>query len=228
MEKSSQSANGGPSFGQGLELATVAIKAIASAAKKNKTTDDTIQKIVGKPGVVFEFFDKLLAGANEEKKPSILSLISANEKIMIESSDGKAYISDAKKTFKSNIDGCFKSWGLNRSGPATAEILLDVNEMVGDGTFVQIFTSITSDLDKLVMTQAQIIRFCEKHPIWLRQEGYATFFLTKVGGEYFVVRVDVHADGLYVYVNRLEYDRVWNGSCQHRVVSPQLLIPLAE
>jgi hypothetical protein len=42
------------------------------------------------------------------------------------------------------------------------------------------------------MTQAQIIRFCEKHPVWLRQERYATFFLTKVYSEYFVVRVNMH------------------------------------
>jgi hypothetical protein len=80
--------------------------------------------------------------------------------------------------------------------------------MVGDGTFVQIFTGISSDLEKLVMTQAQIIRFCEKHPTWLRQEGYATFFLTKVNGEYFVVYVSVNLDGLDVRVHRLENDHV--------------------
>ena len=146
---------------------------------------------------------------------------------MIEALDGKAYISDAKKTFKSFINSDFKNWGLNQSSPATAETLLDISEMTSDGTFVQIFTGITPDLEKLVMTQAQIIRFCEKHPTWLRQEGYATFFLTKVGDEYFVVRVFVYSDGLRVYVDRLENGSVWSGGYRHRVVSPQL-IPLAE
>jgi len=47
---------------------------------------------------------------------SITKIISANEKIMIEAQGGKAYISDAKKTFKSFIDSDFKNWGLNQSG----------------------------------------------------------------------------------------------------------------
>lgn len=142
---------------------------------------------------------------------------------MIEALDGKAYISDAKKTFKSGIDGDFKNWGLNQSGPATAETLVDVSEMVKDATFVQIFTGITPDLDKLVLTQTQIIRFCEKHPTWLRQEGYATFFLTKVGGEYFVVHVFVSSDGLEVCVYQFLHDGVWRAVARPRVVSPQLV-----
>ncbi len=222
MEKSSQN----PSFGQGLELAIIIEKAISNAVKKTNADSDKIQKVIGKPGVIFNFFESLLADS-VEVKPSILRLISGGEKIMIEALDGKAYISDAKKTFKSYIDGDFKNWGLNQSGPATAETLLDVSEMTSDGTFVQIFTGITPDLEKLVMTQAQIIRFCEKHPTWLRQEGYATFFLTKVNGEYFVVHVRVYSDGLDVYVRRLGHDYVWYGGYRRRVVSPQL-IPLAE
>jgi hypothetical protein len=77
------------------------------------------------------------------------------------------------------------------------------------------------------MTQAQIIRFCEKHPTWLRQEGYATFFLTKVGDEYFVVLVRVGSGGLAVGVNRLGSGGVWVSEYRRRVVVPQL-IPLAE
>lgn len=99
-----------------------------------------------------------------EAQPSITRLISGGEKIMLEALDGKAYISDAKNIFKSGIDGNFKNWGLNHFGPATTEILLDVHEVISAGTLVQIFTGITSDIEKLVMTQAQIIRFCKKHP----------------------------------------------------------------
>ena len=225
MEKSSQQ---DPSFGQGLELAGIIIKAIASVAKKTNTDLDRVQSVIGKPGVIFQLIEGLFVEDGKTKKnPSILQLISGGEKLMIEALDGKAYISDAKKTFKSFIDPNFKNWGLNQFGSATTETLLDVSEMTSDGTFVQVFTSITSDLDKIVMTQAQIIRFCEKYPTWLRQKGYATFFLTKVGGEYFVVGVDVCSDGLDVLVYRLEGGRVWSGEYRHRVVSPQL-IPLAE
>lgn len=160
-------------------------------------------------------------------KNVILRKISGDEKLMIEALDGKAYILDAKETFESGIDENFKNWGLNQPGPATAETLLDVSEMTSDGTFVQIFTGITPDLEKLVMTQAQIIYFCEKHRNWLRLKGRATFFLTKVGGKYFVVYVIVRLDGLAVLVNRLWYDHVWDGESRRRVVYPQL-ISLAE
>lgn len=224
MEKSSQN----PSFGQGLELAGLITKAIASAAKKTNADARQVQAVIGKPGVIFQLVENLFAEDGKVKgNPSILQVISGAEKLMIEALDGKAYISDAKKVFKSYIDGDFKNWGLNQPGPATAETLVDVSEMVKDATFAQIFTGITPDLDKIVMTQAQIIRFCEKHPTWLRQEGYATFFLTKVNGEYFVVYVIVNSVGLKVYVRRLENVFVWRGESGHRVVAPQLM-PLAE
>jgi len=219
MKKSSQN----PSFGQGLELAGIIIKAIASAAKKTKADSDRVQAVIGKPGVIFKFIEGLFAeGMEIEKSSSIVRLISGGEKIMIEALDGKEYISDAKKTFRSFISGDFKNLGLNQSGPATAEVLLDVHEMVSNGNFVQIFTDISNHLDKLVMTQSQIIRFCEKHPTWLRREGYATLFLTKVNGEYLVVYVFVSDGGLDVLVSRLGDAYVWRGEVCHRVVSPQL------
>jgi hypothetical protein len=165
--------------------------------------------------------------AQGKSQNNILKLISGGEKIMIEALDGKAYISNAKKTFKSFIDGDFKNFGLNQYGPATAETLLDVREMTSDGTFIQIFTGISSNLEKLVMTQNQIIRFCEKHPTWLRQEGRATFFLTEAGGKYFVVLVYVGSNGLFASVYHFENDDVWYAESRHRVVSPQL-IPSSE
>lgn len=219
MEKSSQQ---DPSFGQGLELAGTVLKAIASTVKKNGSSLDEVQKIVGKPGVVFKLVEDLFA-KDVEQKSSMLSLISVGEKVMIEALDGKAYIADAKQTFRSFIDGNFKSWGLNKSGPATLETLVDIHEVVEDGNLVKIFTSLNPDLEKVVMTQAQIIRFCEKHPTWLRREGYGTFFLTKVSDEYVVVFVSVNSGGLLVYVDRLGNADVLYGRYRYRVVSPQLI-----
>lgn len=221
MKKSSQN----PSFGQGLELAGIITKALASVVKKTNVDSDKVQAVIGKPGVIFKLVESLFEEDKTSKQnPSILRLISSNKKLMIEALDGKAYIANAKNIFKSYINPNFKSWGLNKSGPATKEILVDVSEIVEDATFAQIFTDITSDLDKLVLTQAQIIRFCEKHPTWLRQEGYATFFLIKVGNEYFVVYVIVGSDGLEVYVIRFESDNVLHGEYRHRVVFPQLVV----
>jgi hypothetical protein len=155
----------------------------------------------------------------------ILRKISGGENLMIESLDGRSTIADAEKIFKSSIDGNFQHWELNEAGKATKQLLVDVREMVQDATFIQIFTSINVDLDKVAMTQHQIIRFCEKHPTWLCQNGYATFFLTKENNEYFVVSVCVFSAALAVCVNRVGFDHVWVGKSRSRVVSPQL-IPL--
>lgn len=140
---------------------------------------------------------------------------------MIESSEGRALISKAKSTFRSGIDSDFANWKLNEAANATPETLLNIYEMANNATFAQMFTELNSDLDKLVMTQAQIIRFCEKYQAWLRQEGRATFFLIKVKNEYFVVSVHILAGGLRVYVDRLEDGDVWFASLLHRVVAPQ-------
>lgn len=217
MKKSGQE----PSFGQGLELSVIIEKALASAVKKNNTDSVKIQEVIGKPGVIFDFFEKLLAD-NVEVKPSILKLISGGEKITIEPLDGQEFIYNAKDIFKSYIDENFKNWGLNEPSLATTKTSLDVHEMVIDGTYKEIFTSISDDLEKLVMTQAQICLFCKKHLNWLRRNGNATFFLIKKGKEYFVVYVYVYSDGLDVGVDRFEDDSVWSGGYRHRVVVPQL------
>jgi hypothetical protein len=155
-----------------------------------------------------------------EEKPAMLKLISYGERIMIEELDGKASISDAKKTFKSVIDRRFKDWGLNQPTPET---LLDICEMNSDGTFIQIFTGISNDLDKIVMSQSQIIRFCEKYFNLLRKLGLNTFFLTKTREEYFVVVVSWNIDGLSVYLRCFGQVRDWHcEDCRNHVVYPQL------
>jgi len=222
VEKSSQN----PSFGQGLELAIIIEKALASAVKKTNADSDKIQKVIGKPGVIFNFFESLLAD-DVEVRPSILKLIPGGEKLIIEALGGKAYISNAKEIFKSYIDEDFKNWGLDQPEPATPETLLNISEMISDGTFVQIFTGITNNLDKIIMTQAQIIRFYEKYLSWFSQEDNAAFCLTKVGREYFVVGALYYSDGLGVDVYRLDYDHVFYSKYRHRVVSPQLIPSVA-
>jgi len=152
---------------------------------------------------------------------SILKLIST-ESLLIEALDGKATIAEAKKVF-TYIDSDFRNWDLNKPGQATPEIKVAVYEMINNATFSQMFGSLTDNLDKLVMSQAQIISFCTKHASWLRQDGYGTFFLIKENGAYFVVGVRVRDDGLSVHVLHLENDYVWVAGYHHRVVAPVIV-----
>ncbi|MDD4902842.1 MAG: hypothetical protein PHE24_06990 [Patescibacteria group bacterium] len=203
-----------------------------------------VRNIVALPaemlGAILDFSEKLLSEAGGEwltefkkflrKEQSwtgvvakkILRLISGGEILTIEGLDGQEYIGGAKEVFKGYIDDDFKNYGLNQAGDATPETAVQVHELIEDASFAKMFTSLTSDLDKLCLTQHQIKRFCVKYPNWLRQEGYATFFLLKMNGEYFVALVYVSSDGLFVYVRRFERDDVWFAEYRYRLVVPQL------
>jgi hypothetical protein len=154
---------------------------------------------------------------------AVLKLISGTETLILDALDGKETLATAKEIFPSSIDGNFKNWGTNKAGIATKKQAVDVHEKVLDGTFAQMFGSLGIDLDKLCLTQSQIKNFCKKHPNWLREDGYATFFLFKVEGQFFVARVYVDSSGLYVCVDRFEYDGVWLAENFHRLVVPRLV-----
>ena len=156
-----------------------------------------------------------------KKENSITRLLSKGECIIIDACDGKEILADAKDVFKSGIDSNFKNWDLNKTDKDTEETAVQVHKIVKDPTFVQMFGSLGTDLDKLCLTQSQIKNFCKKHSNWLRTDGYATFFLFKVGDQFFVADVRVDSDGLCVDVVRFEDDDVWNADVAHRLVVPQ-------
>lgn len=172
MEKSSQKA----SFGQGLELAIIILKAFTTIVKKIGLSSSGIQNLIDKPGIIYKCVENLFSNTAVLENLPILKLISVGEKIIIEPLDGKRLISQAKKVFKAGIDPDCIAQELTETSTATSETSLDVYEMSNDATFEQIFSEINSKLDKIVMTKSQIIRFCEKYQIWMRNEGSGTFF----------------------------------------------------
>ncbi len=170
-------------------------------------------------------------------KPEYLELISGGEKMIIEASNGKEIIGRSKDTSKSYVDSNFKDYGLEKPGAATAKTQLDVYEIVKDATFVQMLDSLTSDWNKLVMSQAQIIIFCKKYKDWIRHEGHGTFFLVKKDAKrsatinnLFVVDVDMHSAGLsfdyfaelHFRVYHLDYSTIWHITHLYQFVVPQL------
>lgn len=129
----------------------------------------------------------------------------------------------------SYVDSDFKNWGTDKAGPKTKEAKFAVLEMDKDGTFKQIFDSINPDTDSMVMSQEQIIHFCENNKDKFHDSYYANFFLFKVGSQFFVARVRVRGDGsLEVHIGRLSYDSGWYAERRHRVVVPQLALDPSE
>ncbi len=154
----------------------------------------------------------------------ILRRLFEDETITIAACDGARYIAIERGVFKAYIEDLFASWGLDKRGKSTIATNVSVHEMIKDATFIQMFGSLGPDLDKLCLSQHQIVELCEKHWVPHRQEGHATFFLFKEGDQFYVAYVRVRADGLDVVVRRLEDDSIWDGGFRYRLVVPQLAV----
>jgi hypothetical protein len=123
------------------------------------------------------------------------------------------------------VDSDFKNYGINDHDFKTQRTTFAVLEMDTDGTFENMFSSISYDLDSMVITPSQILHFVEKHKDMLRTGGWATFFLLKVGRDFFVARVGFDEVGrLRVNVFRFSYDYVWGAEYRYRFVVPQLAL----
>jgi len=187
---------------------------------------DNFQKVLAQGGQVASSIvataKEKIAGLVENMVSGCLKYISAGKVLVLGPTDGKETIAQAGETFPSYIDSDFKGWGLDVSSTPTKKTKVQVYEMVKDGTFAHLFGSFGENVDRLCLTQAQIKQFCMKHADWLRADGYGTFFLFKVNGEYFVADVYVLSGGLYVSVYRFSHDDVWHAESQLRIVVPQL------
>ncbi|HTX87312.1 MAG TPA: hypothetical protein VMC41_04600 [Candidatus Nanoarchaeia archaeon] len=202
-----------------------------------------IRKILDLPagmlGTISDLLDKLLGESGQEwlkelrkflRKESswagvvakkILRLISGGETLTIDASDG-ASVDDGTITWYF-YDDCDKE-GANEPCQPTKEVGVEVYEMVEDATFTKIFGSLSSDLQKVCFfSRDQVKKFAKKYREWLREEGFATFFLYKsTNGNFFVARVHVDSGGLCAGVDRFGDGRVWRGESRPRVVVPQL------
>jgi len=152
----------------------------------------------------------------------VVRLISGGAGLVLDTCDGKRTIAEAENLF-SHIDPDFKNRGTNVAGRATPETLVTVHEIVENVNFTKMFGALADDPSRLVLTQDQIIQFVERHRSWLRQDGWATFFLFQSGSKFFVALVNCYSDGyLRVSVDRLEYFLVWLAVLRYRLVVPQL------
>jgi hypothetical protein len=106
-------------------------------------------------------------------------------------------------------------------GRATPITKIAVYEIIKDGQFADIFGSLSGNFRDLSLTEAQIVKFCEKHSGSLSQDS-CTFLPFIKNGKKFVANVYAHDDGLRAYINRFKLDNVWLAEYRYRVVVPQL------
>jgi len=147
------------------------------------------------------------------------------EALIIGPTDGSEILADANDVFTS-IDSDFRKWKADEPGAPTGETPVDVREMIKNATFAQMFGSLSANVSRLCLTQAQIKGFVKQHRDWLRTGGNATFFLAtfflfKSYSQFFVAVVIFYSDGrLQVNVNRFRNASVWNAETRLRLVVP--------
>ncbi len=158
----------------------------------------------------------------KELQNKILNLISGDKNIVIDATDGTEILAKANDVFN-HIDLDFVAYGADEPGSTTPETLIEIYRIVKNATFTQMFGSLSSDLNTLCFTQAQIKGFVKKHCDWFRADGYGTFFLFKSRNRFFVAHVHVRFDDeLRIYVRRFDHPYIWDAEFRHRVVIPQL------
>ncbi len=163
------------------------------------------------------------AGKESEATPTTILKLLSTQPIMLDATDGTATIPNAGDVFTGYIDPDFKDWGADEASSPTPEMKAVVHEMTQNATFKQMFDSLSAETKKLCMTQSQIIEFVKAHREHLRTDGYATFFLFKSKGKFFVAYVSfVDRGRLKVRVRRFERGSAWYADVRPRVVVPQL------
>lgn len=135
--------------------------------------------------------------------------------IKIPALKGTKTIAEASGIFTGWIDSDFKNWETDVKGKSTKSMTFQVNELTENMTFNQMFP----DPEKMCMTQEQILWYVENNKDKIN-DGY-TFFLFKVGDEFFVAYVRVDDVGtLDASVYRFSDDYVWDADRRFRVVVP--------
>lgn len=156
---------------------------------------------------------------NEKTKTDsqFLKTVPQTKKLIIEALDGKRNFANSQDVVKSDITYPDLE---NQPAVATEEIEVTMKALVKSANFEQMFTSITDNLDKIVMNQSQIIRFCEKYFSIDSQANDVAFSLIKVGCEYFVINLSNYADNFYASEFEFDFLPEWEANAGVFAVIP--------
>ncbi len=168
------------SSGQALELTRIAVQAIASALKSKEGYSGRVQEVIGNPSQIYDFFRDIL-----RVKASTVNLVK-KEDVSVAAVDGTKSLLGlhlplyADRDYREAVKPEFP----------IGEIGVVVYELSDKAQWVDVFSSISDNWDKLCLSENQIVAFFEQHlesepPTVLK--AYA--FLTKADDAFFMVRL---------------------------------------
>lgn len=149
-----------------------------------------------------------------------LELISGEE-LIIDACDGPELLSDANDSF-ANIESLH--YDPKEKNRATKATKVGVYILMEDSRFIDFFSSVGVDLNKLCLTKLQINKFVKKYRNWLRGEGHGTLFLSRESkNKFYVVLVRINEDEkLEKKYFPLDFESIWYGQIRRHVIIPEL------
>ena len=143
-----------------------------------------------------------------------------DEKIIVPACEAEEAMPTDKELFPGYLSSEFANWE-DDSDLATPETEAVVSEMQEDMKFKPMFNRLNTDLDQLCWSKNQIKKFVIRNRDKLHPNGWATFFLCKINGNYRVAGVDWDSpEALEVFVHSFERDNPWHAGSRRRVVVP--------
>ncbi len=146
----------------------------------------------------------------------------------LDATDGTETLWGASEVFTGFRDPDLLKWNLDLPGKATLAISTAVSEVIEDGTFGEIYGSLSDDLNKLRLSQAQIKHFARLHYYKFDPDRWATFLLFTRQDEpvnedqsnLFVASVCIRDLKLLVVVRKFSREHILEATGRPRIVTP--------
>jgi len=151
---------------------------------------------------------------------NILQRIFVRDKFELPATDGWDIIMYSPDVF-SYVSPDFRKEKMDLPSKMTGPTDLQVYSMIDgqDWNHQKYFSSLDSNLDRLCLTQHQIIEVCRRYR-GLFSEDVATFMLFKSRRHYYVAGIMLVPSGFWIYADPLESEQVFNGSFNRLLVVP--------
>lgn len=164
-----------------------------------------------------------------EGEEGLFERVYGDEKLLIEATDGKGIITQARDVFTGGIKHSYQELNILVQQP-TEEVEVIIMNLLMEGMFVSAVKSQAIPLEQLWFTQSQVIAFAKKYKDKLWNGLCGTFLLFKKNSNIFatqdnllVADISMCHDGLSVFNFKYEYFQFYGGGfgrC-HRFVYPK-------
>lgn len=148
------------------ELAAIASKAIEQALARHKLSQAQLEDLCSEPQPIFDFFENLLSEEEKKMVPDF-KIYPDKQFFVIEALSGKCLkVNHAKlvsnsykpRNFALEAAACFSG-----DSPATPETKVRAHRISGKASILEVAQAVSEDVKNLILTRAQIRRFCSNH-----------------------------------------------------------------